>query len=255
MDWVAKIILTILGLLVCAVFILLGFHFANDLFHFWPVHIDSIRPCDKFEIYRDLLIILLATLGVIGYFVYKEIRGRLLQDLTRSIKEHENLIFSRLYNHLAYIHCREYENIDPADQERRNRYEDFCDLAIEEAESAVSFCERLVDKKHESMISVTRINLAYHLAARRNQEDKDRGLSLAKENWQKALEYKSEEEHNIRETLVWVTLKCSDDQDERKKAERDLVDLLKWKSISKEWKEEMAKKYSQHFGITLNFET
>lgn len=70
MEWKGRIITKILEILLCSLLALLGLYFANEIFHFLPVLITEVEACDKFEIFRDLLFIILALMGIIGYFVY-----------------------------------------------------------------------------------------------------------------------------------------------------------------------------------------
>ena len=120
-----------------------------------------------------------------------------------------------------------------------------------EAKEAISSFEKVDDKEYESKISYYKMTLAYNLAMRNRQEDKDETLMLAKENWMKAIKFNPNEKHNIRESLVWVILKYSDDDNEKKKAEKDIQEILEWKDVPKIWKDKIVKKYLREFGISL----
>lgn len=248
MHRLGQTVLTILVFVVCALLILLGLHFVNDLFHFWPIHVDSITPCDKFEVFRDLLIILLATIGVVGYFIYKQTRNKLDEDLEKSLERHENEILARLYGELNFCHFREYDMLNPT---KDPQFSGLVDLAIWETEKAISFYERIGDEEQNGMVNVFRMNLAYHLAIRGKQEDKDRALLLARDNWRKASDYMSGEEYNFREILVRVVLTYSEDEDEKKRARKELNDLMKWTNIPKPWKEQRVERYNRDFKMSL----
>jgi len=62
------------------------------------------------------------------------------------------------------------------------------------------------------------------------------------------------EEYNVRDTQAWVILKCSEDESEKEKAKAHINNLLKWKNIPNNVKEEMKKKYGQ-IGIPINNQT
>jgi len=70
------------------------------------------------------------------------------------------------------------------------QYKDCLELAIVEAESAISYIEKLKDNKYKGRASILRLTLAYHLATRSNQDDKYNALRLVKENWEAAIKEK-----------------------------------------------------------------
>lgn len=254
MKWIGKTIAKILEILLCSLLALLGLYFANEIFHFLPVLITEVEACDKFEIFRDLLFIFLATIGIIGYFVYKLIRDKLEDDLKKSSEENQTYFTSRIHELLSYIHYLRYRIIESGDKRTKIEYQESLDAAIAEAESAVSVIEKLKDKKYKGKASIYRLSLAYHLATRGNQDDKNKALKFVKENWKAAIKEKPSEEYNVRDTQAWVILKCSEDESEKEKAKKDISDLLKWKNIPNNEKEEMKIKYSQ-FGISINNQT
>jgi len=256
LHWIGKIFGGLLSVLGCLLLVILGLHLANDLFQFLPVSKQPIQPGDKFEIYRDLLIILLTSLGIIGYLVYKQIRSNLLEDLIHSAEKNENAIYARLFNQLSTIHWseyQEYQKMDTLDEMSSIRYNKLCDLAATEADQALSFCEKLDKKSQEGVVNALRINLAYHLAVLGDRDYKEKALELVKaENREKAIEYAGNQGYEIRESVIWVILKFSDDEKEKKEAEKQIRDLMRWTHISMEWKKKMVDKYKRTFRITLD---
>ncbi len=249
MDYINKIMTVATGFLVCAMLTLLGLNFANTLFHWWPIYLDQIKPSDKFEIYRDLLLILLATLGIVGYFAYKQTRSKLEEDLKKSLGESSNLILGRLYGQLSNTHWREYENMNPGDV----RYQELCNLAIEEAETALFYYQSLDNKKYKtkSKAAAQKMNLAYNLAVRRQPDDRDTALRLARDNWMEAAQFAPDQEYNIRETLAFVILKFSDKDEDKQAAQEEIQRLMEWTSIPKPWKDKIKQKYLREFAISL----
>jgi len=251
MNWGGKILLGFLVVLASLLIILLGLNLVNDLFHLWPVTVTEVKACDKFEIYRDLLIILLTALGVVGYFAYRQIGSALERKATKIVEEREYLIFSTFYHRLSDVHFREYEDIDPCHKKRGNQFDRLLELTIEEAKRAIEYLEKVDKETQKGLINVWRVNLAYHYAVRGKEENKSSTLELVENNWREATKYIPNEEHNIRESRVWVVLTYSDDKDEKKKAKQELRDLMKWTRATDEWKKEMAEKYSKNFGVSL----
>ncbi len=234
----------------------LSLNLLNVFFHFFTGTL--LETDDKFEIFRDLLIILLTILAVTGYFLYKEVGRKILEEqkehiieseknLKQIIKDCENEIFTKVYDQLAYAHYQEYQRMDSVDP----LYEELCTLAIDEAERAIGFYEKF-NQKEEGKLCIYKVSLAYHLASRRYPEDKVRALELVQDNWENAIKYKPSEEYNIRESLIWVILRCSDENEEKKKAEKDLSDLMKWSTLPQDWKKFHIDKYRKYFRISLD---
>lgn len=244
-------ILIILSVLVGLLLLFLFVHFVNDLFHFLPIHIDSIKPCDKFEVYRDLLVILLTTLGIIGYIAYTELRDRVAVKVQKSVEKRANLTFGELYHRMSAIHFLDYERIDRNYIRRERGFNEYLELAIDEADEAVSLCEKAGKELARGLTSIYRINLAYHLAVRCNKNDKDKALEMVKKNYEEAGEAKPDQKHNIYESKIWVILRYSDDEKEREDAKKHLQDLMYWKDVPRPWKKEMKEKYLRNFQISL----
>ncbi len=247
-----RILLIISGLLICSLFALLGLDIANNFFEFWPTHINLIPAWDIYEIFRDLLFLLVAGLGIVGYFIYKQIRSTLEEDLKKSIEQIENKVYVRLFNSLSDIHFseyQEYQRIEGLEDKDKSRWRNLCKLAADEAEQAISYCEKLDEKIQQGLINVLRVNLAYHLAVLGDIDNKAKALKLVNvDNREKAIKYAGKEEYQIRESAIWVILRFSDNKNEKDGAIDELQGLKKWKGIPQEWKDKISRKY-KNIGI------
>jgi len=260
MNILRAIILIITAILVFSLFTLLGLHFVNDLFNIWPVWMPR-NTGDKYEIYRDILVLLLAGIGVVGYFIYKETRRHLtedlmktqkqiLEDLRSSLTKDQYRFLGLLYSHLSHIHWREYEILPCSEP----RFKELLELAIEESELTVNYFEKLDDRKYDAHTRLFKINLAYHLAVRQNEEDKKEALRLVRGDVE-AIKIYPTEIYNFLECKVWVILRCSDDEKEKKEATKDMKSIMKQSNVPREWKEKMQNKYKKYFSISLTIPT
>lgn len=276
MSLLGRIFLSFLGVIAALLLIIIGLHLANDLFQFIP---DTGKPIlllsgEKYEIYRDLLILLLSAIGVVGYFLYTEAKKHLTEDLLKSqknlienleksyklliedtkksVRKEEFRHLATLYNHLSDLFWQQYvvtgEPGEPGEPEDLF-YKTLVDLAISEAELAVEYLEKL--EGWEAHRSALRVNFAYHLAVRKNEEDKDKALKLIRENWVKAIEVAPAQEYNFRESRIWVILRYSDDKEEIEDAGKEIQALMEWTTIPIAWKEKMKEKYKKFLEFSL----
>lgn len=111
------------------------------------------------------------------------------------------------------------EVIDPTPDPKRQAFADFLD----------------------KQLAVAKGTLAYVLATRRKGPDIGEALGLAYELWQPGIS------HNRLETIAWVLLRCSQDENERKRAFDLVEELTHNPEVPAWWQERITRKYATLF--------
>lgn len=215
-HWVVILVIVGIILLVC------GF-FLDRFFLGWP-H----RNVNQYELFRDLLVIILALAGLaiafIGLVVYELISKGLETKVEKKVAGEVNYAISTIFLELSYDYWRAYEIGGKFQRDKTNELE----RAIEKSKKALTRAERLDTKQKifEFTLCLAKNNLAYHLAARNRTKDTEKAISLAKYAYDRAGDFDFEKTCHWMETYGFVLIRMGteEQQIEGRKIIKDVRD-------------------------------
>ena len=150
----------------------------------------TLEESSQYTILVDLVLIILALTGAVGYGVYRWISRNVADRVTRAIKEGQSFTRAQVETSLGFWYFEQYkteskrkEEIDEirtklakiqAHQKNKENSTEainndpmsYLKHAIERTMKALEFMKELDEKKYEEFICVCKNNLAYYLAER-----------------------------------------------------------------------------------------
>lgn len=134
----------------------------------------TLKETDKYDILVDLIFIVLAFTGAVGYGVYSLIR-RDVEARTREVMtESNNVTGAGVHASLGYVWYRHHEASRQASLSRQKKpiekedsndnVIDYLQFAIDEGRIALKYANKLDEQRHEELICACKNNLAYYLA-------------------------------------------------------------------------------------------
>lgn len=162
----------------------------------------KFREVNQYTILVDLILIILALTGAIGYGVYRLIFAGVEDRVTKAIKEGQNFTRAGVQIGLGLWHFKQYQAESKRKEqmakmrekltkiqsrlqsEKRSKTKhnpinddplDYLQNAIKSATRALKFTKELDEKEYEELICVCKNNLAYYLAERQKQGRAEEG--------------------------------------------------------------------------------
>ena len=218
-----------------------------------------IATTDKFEIFRDLLVILIPIATGLAALTYSLIRReaserekRHKEEFDKRLEEYREYLSTQSEAFLSYNKWKEYHR-RWMDSEGTSLLQDDGDLqeAIYWAEAAFKRVERL-DKKGRAEIILDTYNLlAYLLAIRRAGDDQARAVKYAMYIFDNRSKYPDSKD-TYAETYWWVILLCSDrstreGQTDYQNAVEAIHKILANTHYDCQWRTDLRKKYTKLF--------
>lgn len=193
---------------------------------------------DTYNILVDLILIVLALIGVAGYGIYRWISRGIDDRVENRLREEQNALSSRLDTSAGFVFWEHYQQEHPLE------------IAIGRARRALQHAERLDEKQYEKLICTCKQNLAYYLAEQ--EESKDDAHKLAKYAYERARDekgrYKYETSYQWEETYAYVLWRfAGEDKITKEKAHLIINDLVSCAQIPLEWRERINNKWGRLF--------
>lgn len=217
-----------------------------------------------------------------GAAAYHFIKDRLENELMAKLQDKQNELSSTLQNEidenrrqfLAEAHLQRskqyWEEYDQVMWYKRYKYSQQCEndktfktivnLAIREAERAHEYAKLLPQIPEYQLLTFGIFTyLAYHLATRRDEGDRERALTMASglecsKNGD-VVEYSDpgESSSDALDTIAWVRLRFAEDLQNAVQTNRKILeDILANKTLALEDEEQYKSKYEKLFGIKLD---
>lgn len=186
----------------------------------------------KYDIFRDLLILLLTILsvvfGVVGWLLYGWISRQLQEQVKTGVERQTSAVLSHLFSELSYVYTSHYEP-DPT----KPNGQQYKELAKNMSETALAYAEKLPEKDFEQLICGAKSNLAYDLVIRRREQDGKLARELADYIYNKALKYN--DDYHWLETYGLVLVYFGKDEKEKEKGKKIIRELFSRKDIPDSW--------------------
>jgi len=207
----------------------------------------------KYELFRDLMMSLVAFLAVIGPALYLVLSRGVEKGVAEIAEETKNLM--ELKQNLYW--CTQTENQEDKEKIIKNLIRKksidystdipiWLDELINRSRKALSFADTLDRMKHDQGICIAKNNLAYYLAVRRNQSDKQEAKKIAQEVFEKSKGITGWYHHF--DTYVWVLWCFADNGKEQEKARQIFNEIYAQKdSISDRHFKQKIEEYKLFF--------
>lgn len=207
---------------------------------------------NKYEVFRDILIIVLSLsavgIALLGLAIYKLISQSLDGKIETKLNEEMNFITCKFYIELSDIYWKHYERDYEIDSQISESEKHYLQMAIEQSERALEKANFLDEKKFESLICVAKNNLAYHLAMRGCPDDDKRAIPLAKYVYDRVWNYDYKETCYWVETYAFVLIRLGDRQ-QKKKGLKIIEKILTRNDLPDFVREYIQKKYGKALKI------
>jgi len=198
---------------------------------------------EKYDIFRDLLILLLTVLsvvfGVVGWLLYRWISRHLQEQVKTGVQRETSAALSHLFTELSRVYTLHYEP-DPT----KPSGQEYKELAKDMSETALAYAEELPEKDFEQLICRAKNNLAYDLVVRRREQDGKLARELADNIYNKAHKYN--DNYHWLETYGLVLIYFGKDEKEKEKGKKIIRELFSRKDIPASWikyKQEIYKRW------------
>ncbi len=150
-------------------------------FYYYPSFIREDIVAEGYDMFKDLLTIILAFAGLIvallGVAMYAWVSRALDDRVEKKVTEQTNAAAAKLYLNLALISWKDYENDSGKVIEGK---EGQLQIAIEQSKHALERSEFLDEKKFGKIICLAKNALAYHLCMEGCPDIAERAICLAK---------------------------------------------------------------------------
>lgn len=244
-DWLG------LRLLVLAALGLVGFAILQPII--WDQVLEEPSPqasTDLASLIAIVVTVLALTLAGVGALAYHMVKNRLEADMDRRLDERLPEAMKQLENRaaftlveipllLSYEIWRDYERL----WKQGTRQDDLLDAAIEYGEQALQRSSDVGESKADIARTACTNTLAFHLATRRNNNDKQRAMQFARQ-------LEDDQSYRTLETAAWVYLRFSQESDDVmwNKGCEILGRVLNSADAPLEWREETRARYERAFG-------
>ena len=228
------------GLIVSMIILGIGLFLGYYLWGGTIIKIPAIT--EKYDIFRDLLILLLAILsgvfGVVGWLLYRWISQQLQEKVKAGVQQETSVVLSHLFTQLSGVYTSEYEP-DPT----KTREEQYKELAKKMSQAALAHTENLSEKDFEKEICWAKNNLAYDLIVRKREQDGKLARELAEYIYKRAHKYG--DNYHWLETYGLVLIYFGKDKEEKEKGNKIIKELFSRKDIPDSWIKRRQKIYKK----------
>jgi hypothetical protein len=252
--------------------ILVGVGVCNVIYY-WIVTPYRLEVSDKYDIFVDLLVIILALVGAAGYTIFKWIESKLSERLHKEEQEVKGRLQKEGDYFMAIAHWslgyafwqlfkveETKEKIGVTSDSSKKAISMLIKLAIESARNSMSRVEKLPENEYKNELYSCRNNWIYFSAeaARKGlneiltKEDKEEILKKAGEFLVEVAithkqkypeEYYSKEYYDFQETCAWAFQHLSEEEDQKRTAHNIICELLKDTKIKPSWRKEIKEKW------------
>ncbi|GAF77620.1 unnamed protein product, partial [marine sediment metagenome] len=133
----------------------------------------QLTEAGRYRILVDLIFIMLALTGAVGYGVYRWIARTVEARAEEITVETKNAIGTQVSTSLGYVWYQHHKK--GKTEEKKSPDEapvDYLKLAIDITRKALEYANKLDEQRHEELICVSKNNLAYYLAEKKRIEKK-----------------------------------------------------------------------------------
>lgn len=196
----------------------------------------------KYDVFRDLLSILLAIIGmvivVVGGILYRLLSRGLQEQVKTGVEQETSVVLSHLFTQLSGVYTSEYEP-DPT----KTRKEQYKELAKKMSQTALAYAENLSEKDFENEICSAKNNLAYDLIVRKREQDGKLARELAEYIYKRAHKYG--DNYRWLETYGLVLIYFGKNKKEKEKGKKIIKELFSRKDIPDSWIKRRQKIYKK----------
>lgn len=224
------------------------------------------RGISQYEIFRDLLIIVLTLAGLgialLGTGIYKWISkdlniktekhiAGLDAKIKKKVDEEVNYAMAVFFLELSYDYWRVYEVKGELQPDKSNELA----IAIEQSKKALRRTESLdvTQRKFESILCAVTNNLAYHLAARNRDKDTGKAISWAKYAYERRGDFDFEDSCSWMETYGFVLIRMGNEE-QKKEGQKIIKELLDRRYLPKSLRDYIDKKYTKKLTLRSNWD-
>jgi hypothetical protein len=217
------------------------------IYLFATIHI-TLEANDKYTLFVDLILIILALITLAGYGVYRWICRGIDERVECKLAEEGHALSARLHASMGYVFWLNCLNENPLS------------MAIEKTKQALKDTETLDQKNYEELICRLKCNLAYYLAEAKSKgqeelltrESSIEAHKLARYAYERARDKRNRYRHEIsyewEETYAWVLWQFDTSDDiSKNKAKEIITSVLSSENISFEWRQKTKEKWDKLF--------
>lgn len=232
--------------------------------------IGKYEVSDGYELFRDILTIILAiaglTIAILGYGIYTWIGNKLesrlketlqkeqqeLQKLQEEIKKNQILFGMRLQRNLGYLFWQLYEVEKKKGKNKSTLVsKELIKFAIKRAKESLDLAKKLPESEYKDEVYKCKSNWAYFLAeaavedCELTMQVKEQALLISSEILEEISKQDYPSYYQYHESCAWALQHLSEAEDEfsKQKASDIIRELLKDLNIPFSWREMIEKKW------------